>query len=371
MNAKTHCKFLTNTRHFTYDVVKPCCWIKDIKFDIADIDSINQGFKRLNKINDWIPECSYCYDLEAAGTTSPRTQAEHETIYNEQHKIGDIVKLELQLNEDCNAACIMCSDFNSTTWRKYNENTLKHTVKIHHTTTVEQRIAAVESTIDFESVRQIHFFGGEPFNTDTHLRIIKQVKNPEKTNLVYVTNCSVFPSDETVELWKQFKNVNIACSIDGIGEHFNYIRWPLRWDQVENILKRYRSMISKNFEMNCSFTGNPLNLYYSDRYTEWAERFFADVPIKGELYRQWFKNPHPVVGTVNLQSVPPQLTRMISEKYSSESRIYKIIDTYDPVKYQKFIDYVEYHDHHRKLNFRHVFPEVAEYFKNTIDECVK
>jgi pyruvate-formate lyase-activating enzyme len=278
--------------------------------------------------------------------------------------MGDVVKLELQLDEDCNAACIMCSDFNSTTWRKYNENTVKRPIKIHHTTTVEQRISAVEATIDFETVRQIHFFGGEPFNTDTHLRIIKQVKHPESTNLVYVSNCSVFPDDETIELWKRFKHVNLACSIDGIGEHFNYLRWPLQWDQVENNLIKYRSMISSKFAMNSSFTGSPLNLYYTDRYISWADEFFADIKFNEYRYKNWFKNPHPVVGTMNLNSVPPLLEQAILDKYGSDSRIYRIINEYDPVKYKKFIDYIEYHDQYRKLNFRQVFPEIAEYFTN-------
>jgi hypothetical protein len=354
------CKFLTNTRHYTYDVVKPCCWIKDIKFDINDHDAIKQGFKRLNAINDWIPECSYCYDLEAAGTQSPRTQFNHDKIYSGSSVIGDVVKLELQLDEDCNAACIMCSGFNSTTWQKYTENTVKSKkIKIHHKTTVEDRIAAVEATIDFETVRQIHFFGGEPFNTDTHLRIIKQVKHPESTNLVYVSNCSVFPDDETIELWKRFRHVNLAASIDGIGDHFNYIRWPLQWHQVEDNMRKYRDMLGTGFEMNPSFTGSPLNLFYIDRYVEWSTRFFAGSRVDGS---RWFMNPHPVVGVMNLQSVPDSLKAAITDKFTSDSRIVKIIEQFDPVKCQQMIEYLDFHDGHRKLDWRKTFSEVAHRF---------
>ena len=120
-------------------------------------------------------------------------------------------------------------------------------------------------------------------------------------------------------------------SIDGIGEHFNYLRWPLRWDQVEKNLVKYRDMLqNKNFQMNSSFTGSPFNLYYIDTYEQWSREFFKGTSVDGNWF---FKNPHPVVGPINLESVPEQLKEIIREKYTADSRIYKIIDRYDPEKY--------------------------------------
>jgi hypothetical protein len=358
------CKFLTNTYHFTYDVVKPCCWIKDTSVSILNHKMIKSDFKWLNQIDTWIPECSYCYKLEANGTDSPRTISLREDIFNQPHELGDSIKIELQLDEDCNAACIMCSDFNSTTWKKYNENTVKTIpIKIHHKTTVEERIAAVEAIIDFDTVRQIHFFGGEPFNTDTHLRIIRQIKHPERTNLVYVSNCSVFPCEETLELWSRFKNVKLTVSIDGIGEHFNYLRWPLQWSQVEKNLEKYKALLSDKFDFNNSFTGSPLNLYYIDQYTQWSTEFFKDTKVTGST---WFLNPHPVIGVMNLESVPAGLAHALSDKYGTDSRIFKIINKFDSIKYKKFIEYIKFHDQHRKLNFRVTFPEVAQHFTHVL-----
>lgn len=355
------CKFLTNTYHFTYDVVKPCCWIKDIKVNISDHDAIKKEFKRLNAVDDWIPECEYCHKLESAGTKSPRTiSLNDEPIFSDDDEPGTAIKVELQLDEDCNAACIMCSSFNSTTWAKYNENTVKaKKIKIHHHTTVDDRVAAVEAVVNFDTVKQVHFFGGEPFNTDTHLRIIRQIKHPENTRLVYVTNGSTFPDHETLDLWSKFKHVHLMASIDGVGEHFNYLRWPLQWAQVEKNLARYRDMLGVKFQMNSSFTGSPLNLFYIDSYTAWATEFFKSSRVDGSW---WFMNPHPVVGVMNLNSVPDQLKTAITNKFSSDSRIVKIIDQFDSVKCQKMIEYLDFHDVHRKLDWRQTFSEVASYF---------
>jgi len=73
--------------------------------------------------------------------------------------------------------------------------------------------------------------------------------------------------------------------------------------------------------------------------------------------------PHPVIGVMNLESVPDDLAHVLGDKYSTDSRIYKIINLFDASKYQKFIEYLEFHDQHRKLNFRTTFPEVAQYWK--------
>jgi hypothetical protein len=73
-------------------------------------------------------------------------------------------------------------------------------------------------------------------------------------------------------------------------------------------------------------------------------------------------NPHPVVGVMNLNSVPDSLKAAITDKFTADSRIVKIIDQYVPVKCQKMIEYLDFHDIHRKLDWRQTFSEVAHYF---------
>jgi hypothetical protein len=40
-----------------------------------------------------------------------------------------------------------------------------------------------------------------------------------------------------IELWKKCKSVQINVSVDGIDEHFNYLRWPLQWSQVRDNIR--------------------------------------------------------------------------------------------------------------------------------------
>lgn len=357
------CKFLTNTYHFSYDVVKPCCWFRDDYSSIRSPDEVVEKFKKLHEVNDWIPECGYCHDLERAGTKSPRTiSLNEEPIFSKDDALGDAIKVELQLDEECNAACIMCNESNSTTWGKYTENTLKSVIPIInlHKTSVQERIQTVDRLVNFDTVKQVHFFGGEPFISDTQLQMLRRMNNPGQIRLVYVTNCSQLPDQETLDRWEQFKSVNLMISMDGIGDHFNYIRWPLQWHQIEHNMNFYRKLLKRsNFDMNCSLTGTPLNLYYIDRYTEWSREFFRGTKVSGSI---WFMNPHPVGGTINMSCIPDKLKQTIVDKYGSDSRITKIIAPYDQEKFNKFIEYLEFHDVHRRLNFRETFSEIAHHF---------
>ena len=361
------CKFLTNTYHFTYDNVKPCCWIKhtpQTQVNILDIDKIKETFSNLNKVDDWLPECSYCYDLEKAGTDSPRTISNTNTsVYTNNDPIGDPIKIELQLDDDCNAACLMCGTWNSTTWQQYETKTLKLKSPTYRwNTTVEDRINTVTEIIDFSKVKQIHFFGGEPFKTSTQLRMLKLVKNPKDVNLVYVTNGSLFPCEETLELWKKFGDVNVAVSIDAIGEQFNYLRWPLQWHQVEANLEKYFLLKHSNLVINLSFTATPFNMFYIDTYTEWAKKFAIGKHNTTKI-EKWFLNPHPVVGLeMNMNSIPPALQEVIKQKYGEDSRIAKIMSPFDVQKCQYMLNYINYHDRHRKSNWKEVFPEIVDYF---------
>lgn len=361
------CNLLTNQYHFTYDQIKPCCWIKNTSSDIKNPEELKLQFKRLSEVKDWIPECRYCHTLEQSGAQSPRLDSLKSNLFSDTDKPGDSIKIEVQIDEDCNAACLMCSSYNSTTWKLYEEKTLKVFSKINdHMTTVEERFAMVKELINFDTVKQIHFFGGEPFKTDTHSRVLELVTNPAQVNLVYVTNGSYLPDERTIELWNQFQHVNIAVSMDGTEEHFNYLRWPLQWSQLVDNLDWYcRYEFGVDVSVNTSFIATPFNMYYQDRYQRWAKDFFS-TRRRVNIGENWFNYPNPVVGVMNLQSVPPKLQQLIIEKYGQNNRISQLIEPFDSVLYKKFIDYVSYHDEHRRLDFRKTFSEVAEYFEDQL-----
>jgi sulfatase maturation enzyme AslB (radical SAM superfamily) len=358
--SKPFCNLINHQYHITYDVVKPCCWIKNNSASILDEKAIKEQTDRLLQVTDWIPDCDYCHTLEKSGMNSPRLISLNNPLYN---NASGTIKVEVQIDEECNAACLMCGPTNSTTWQQYTNKTVKNkTIQFTPSISVDNRFETVKQIVNFDNIRTINFFGGEPLRTRTHIRVLELIKNPENVELVYVTNGSVAPDAELLDLWDRFKFIHINISIDGIDEHFNYLRWPLQWKQVKENLKEYAKLDPKKFKVDTSFIVTPFNILYHDRYTDWASNFFAGTNIVGE---KLFQSPWPVVGIINLECIPDKLKQAVLNKFGKDSKMAKLILPFNQTKYQKFMDYVALHDQHRNLFWQDVFPEIKDYLSLT------
>jgi pyruvate-formate lyase-activating enzyme len=321
----------------------------------------------LYAIDDWVPECNFCKHREEQGMYSPRQQAN--AIYDNAEP-GDGVSLEFQIDRDCNGGCLICGSWNSTTWDQYTKNTTKKVFEIRdNTDNVERWLQQVYRTVTLDKVKRITFLGGEPLRSDTHLRLLKEiekVRDLSKIQLCYITNGSARPSEAMIEFWKQFRHVNFNLSIDGIGEHFNYLRWPLKWHQVEDNLRYLVDLKIPTFSFTGSYTVTPFSIYYHAEYEAWAKEFFKDTSTD---YTLMFGKPYEANGVMNLASLPPIIKMLMVKKYkdyptpANGHSIMKLIPKYNQESYDKFMDYVNYHDQHRKLNWREVFPEIQQYFK--------
>ena len=74
-------------------------------------------------------------------------------------------------------------------------------------------------------------------------------------------------------------------------------------------------------------------------------------------------------GVMSLAALPPKLTAIVKKKYqmdvtdNNDHTVDKCIPSYNALKYKNFMEHIEYHDKHRKLEWRKIFPEIEGYFK--------
>ena len=365
--STTFCKYLTNQYRFVYGDLQPCCWYtktQDLNASPQEIEAYKQ---ELYSIKDWVPECNFCKHREDQGMYSPRQQVNNTF---EEAEAGDGISLEFQIDRDCNGGCLICGSWNSTTWDQYTKNTTKKVFEIKaNTDNVERWLEQIYSTVTLDKVKRITFLGGEPLRSDTHLRLLKEiekVRDLSEIQVCYITNGSVKPNEELIGFWKRFKHINFNLSIDGVGEHFNYLRWPLQWHQVENNLRYLVDLKIPSFSFTGSYTLTPFSIYYHDKYEEWAKNFFEGTQVD---YRLMFNKPYMANGVMDLSSLPPVLMIDLIKKYKDYPihldghNIIKCIPKYSKESYDKFMGYINYHDNHRKLNWRETFPEIQHYFK--------
>jgi hypothetical protein len=369
--TKNFCSYLTNQYRFVYGVLQPCCWYTKTQDLSAGSDKVDAYRQELYAIKDWVPECNFCKVREEKGMHSPRLDSFRLTSTSDKVEIGEGISLEFQIDRDCNGACLICGSWNSTTWDQYTTQTInKKTFSIkNNEDNVEIWLKQVLDTVKFDKVRNITFLGGEPLRTDTHFRILQEVEKVQNLNNVrvtYITNGSAKPTTEQLEVWSKLAHVNLHFSLDAIDEHFNYLRWPLQWSQVEKNIKYIIDLELPNLTMTGSYTLTPFNIFYHDRYDAWAHEFFKDTRHNP---KNIFRQPFMANGVMSLAALPPALAMIVRKKYMSygsnenDHTVDKCIPKYNLSAYNDFMKHVEYHDSHRKLEWRKVFPEIEGYFK--------
>lgn len=370
MTKSTFCTQLTNNDRYVYGKLQACCWITR-SADLTNPIEVDKYRKWMADIKSWVPECNYCRKCEALGLTSPRLQSFERKLPDE-----DSIVAEFQIDRLCNGACLICGPWNSTTWEKYNPSPhfeIKN-INTRAKNDATKHLRQVIDNLDFKKVVSLNFLGGEPLLSDTHLIIIRELekyKDLKDVSLTYITNGSQLPSDEIIEIWKKFKIVVLNLSIDGTGEHFNYLRWPLQWHQVERNLRYLMDANIPNLKFTCSYTITPFNIYYHDEYVKWANVFFTNLYMLTNDTNLFFAKPFAASGVMNSRSIPVKLQQAVRLKYSNFQSfdrnqghtIDKCLSPFNEQEYKKFMEYVTQQDEKRKNNWRHVFPEISEYFK--------
>lgn len=368
------CRFLTNQVRIEYGYMKPCCWFRDSDKVPIDNEAHVKFFRdRLSAIasfEDADGACDECANREKAGSFSPRLESLSLPEFADDQGT-DVTKLEIQIDRDCNGACLICGPWNSSTWEKYKAKT---EAKINGTpiqevtdtySATQEQIKKLRRIISLDQARSVLFLGGEPLRNDHHMTLLKDVAHPELMVLNYTTNGSCRPDPELLEFWKQFKKVTITFSIDGVGEHFDYLRWPLQWHQVESNIRYLFEYNQANVTIvRASYTTTPLSLYYHDRYQAAFEQFAESVGHVDRRVNPWFERPWQPRGKtpMALSAVPPALAELIRERYGPDHSITKLLEPFDPAKHEEFKRYIAWHDSHRNTSWQETFPEMIPFY---------
>jgi MoaA/NifB/PqqE/SkfB family radical SAM enzyme len=124
-----------------------------------------------------------------------------------------------------------------------------------------------------DNIRYIEFTGGEPFMIREHFQLLQKLVDTGRASQVeihYNTNGTQYP-EEGEAIWKHFKNVEIAISIDDVAERFEYQRTNAIWAEVVENVERFRQLRSRNnnITLQACCTINVFNVYYLETVANW------------------------------------------------------------------------------------------------------
>jgi len=340
---------------------RPCChYAKSIP--LLDKQAIEKELAYTSSATGWLPECRACQQMEnseASATHSPRIFS----FYRNPTELetGECGSLQLSFDASCNAACLSCGSYISDTWKKYE---YKHGIRdigpiINHADRLADQLIA---NVAMDKLDEIFILGGEPFYSGSGNKILRHLRNTHpdisKVKLRYQTNGSIIPDLETRALWEGFGSLAIGFSLDGVGERFDYLRWPLKWTKVEQTVANILETTNAIVTTNCTI--NPFNGLYFQEIVDWAT---ATIPANRRRWLDHPVRPNRANGILDLNKTPMALREDIIKTYGVDHILSKIISNLEfSNNAQEMLDYVSLHDQIRKLDWRRTFPDVVKYF---------
>jgi organic radical activating enzyme len=355
------CRYLSNGYSFSINKnnnvnVAPCCFYRNSGILLTQ-DLLENRLQKFNTVTDWTQDCQTCYELEQAGQPSLR-QSGPDWIADDVTSL-DPVSIDIHLDNECNAACVTCDEKSSSLWIKEKQKLNSQHVQFYSDKTANnQAIDNILKTVSLEQVKYIKFFGGEPLFTDTHLRFLKHISNPSQITLHYTTNGSIYPNDETLAIWRNFKTVIFAASLDGIEEQFDYVRWPLPWNKVsKNLIRLKENKDISNLMFRVEFTANFLNTYYFDRLENWIKNNL-ETNSSGDKTEI---NIHPCWGAWDLNKMTLGIKNLILTSYPSTHIIHKMIGNLPQSQpLGNWQDFVNTWELKRNNSWQTAFPELVK-----------
>lgn len=255
----------------------------------SSIDSMmnNDYFKevRLQMLEGKIPNaCQRCFNEESNNVRSKRV--EENSKFNFTEDVARAITsadgripvnfkfIELRLGNLCNLRCVTCNPNSSSKWiLPYQKLQSELTFVTHY----DRKINCSWTESDefwsdlfehSENLELIYVNGGEPTLVEKHWKYLEELiarGYNERITLWYNINLTNLP-DKLIELWKQFKKVQITCSIDDLYGRNDYIRAGSNFDTIIANLDKLQNLAC--FDVSVCQTISWLNIYYINEFNK-------------------------------------------------------------------------------------------------------
>lgn len=238
-----------------------------------DIDQIRNSILAGKKSH----YCKACWDLEDAGLTSDRKlknaaldfyQDRDLELIEQDARNGKykITMFKMFASNTCNATCVTCNSESSSAWFALEKKLKKIAIQPWSTTP-----ARLDQLLSYQDLVTLNFVGGEPLVEKLNFYALEKLLEHGNNQcfISFTTNGSIKLTSQQQDLLKQFKNLHIGVSIDGTGPVFEYLRYPLKWDNLLSNLEFFRTLTNN---LSANYTISNLNILYHHQTTAWFDQ---------------------------------------------------------------------------------------------------
>ena len=264
--------------------------------------------------------------------------------------------LTLIPGNECNLACATCGPTLSSKWnsvvKKYKDNDM-----IKNTNNFNLTVDEYKDIVDnSEYLQKIELFGGEPFynkkNRELLIDSLISKGTSKNITLYFNTNGTIYDEKFIEKITKYFKKIEIRLSMDGVFQHFEYLRYGAKFDDVVKNAEKFKKSINTDFEIICTIS--PYNFFYVEKYDKFFKSMNWSVFYNLTSYPSHllcFNIPESVKKNIHLHGQFEDI-----ESYIKNNKC-------DNKQWLKFVKYTQILDKNRHLTFKNTFPEFYELVK--------
>lgn len=183
--------------------------------------------------------CENCWAQEDQGFESMRTRTAKEyQLLGVDTQQPATTNVEVNLGNLCNLKCLMCNELNSSAILAENIQLGINTISQSELKWNDQAFANLTNLVK-QGPKVLNIRGGEPFYNKQLLELINSIPDHQAQNMVLhiSTNATIWNAKWQAAL-ERFKLVRMMFSVDGVGDLYEYIRFPGVWEQTkQNILE--------------------------------------------------------------------------------------------------------------------------------------
>jgi hypothetical protein len=193
------------------------------------------------------------------------------------------MEFRIKFSNLCNLSCRSCTPFDSTTYAKVTGHT-ENTYLTQDVTEIDEYWEFIIANI-YRKIETCKFFhlwliGGETLLQPGVFKLLKWAIDQglaDRIGIKLSTSLSVNISEQLLGYFNQFHSIWFGMSIDSVGDNYQYVRWPVKFEKVENNLLRMLEF-KKNYNKKFNFSLDPVfslnNIFYIKEYLDYWNQWF-------------------------------------------------------------------------------------------------
>ena len=358
------------------------CWMyeSDIKTNSFD-EAQNKIFQPIrddieNDIRN--PGCKNCWFAEDHGQISFRQQM-IEALKGMEINLNTSTpkRLDIKLTNACNLKCRMCHPYASNQIEKeFDHLKTKHPnfqyfSSFDEITTNDGKRDILEQLKEYApTLERIYATGGEPLFNSYFIKFLKYCIDlgiSKNIILSMNTNATII-TEEWMSIFRQFKKLSFVVSVDGVGNIFEYIRYPAKWSTLNENIK----ILQNEFDTQLAICIVPqvYNILDITNIFEWA-RSTKIHNESVEIMPPWLIEPE----FLHIKNMPINLKQKaldIFDSYKPQTQFEKMfiegvrIDINrrrDTESWNEFLEYTKILDTNRQQDMKKSIPNLSKLIK--------